>query len=50
MRVLKTGGDFAECRDEAGVRHLVATDLVGPLGAGATVLVHAGVAIGQVAA
>ncbi|MGI9183870.1 MAG: HypC/HybG/HupF family hydrogenase formation chaperone [Solirubrobacteraceae bacterium] len=50
MRVLRAGEDFAECRDQAGVSHEVATDLVFGVGAGETVLVHAGVAIGRVAA
>lgn len=50
MQVLRAGEDFAECRDEAGARHEVATDLVAGVGAGETVLVHAGVAIARVAA
>jgi hydrogenase maturation factor len=49
MRVLRAGQDFAECRDDAGERHQVATDLIAGVGVGATVLVHAGVAIGLVA-
>jgi hydrogenase maturation factor len=49
MRVLRAGVDFAQCRDETGEQHQVATDLVAGVGAGATVLVHAGVAIGLVA-
>jgi hydrogenase maturation factor len=50
MQVLRAGEDFAECRDKAGARHEVATDLLAGVGAGETVLVHAGVAIARVAA
>ncbi len=50
MRVLRAAADFAECRDEAGVSHEVATDLISGVGAGETVLVHAGVAIARVTA
>ncbi len=50
MQVLAVGEAFAECRDEAGERHEVATELIAGVGAGETVLVHAGVAIARVAA
>ncbi|MGH2867184.1 MAG: HypC/HybG/HupF family hydrogenase formation chaperone [Solirubrobacteraceae bacterium] len=50
MQVLRAGEAFAECRDGAGARHEVATDLISGVGAGETVLVHAGVAIARVAA
>ncbi len=49
MRVVSAGPEFSRCQDEAGERHEIATDLVGALRAGDTVLVHAGVAIGQLA-
>ncbi len=50
MQVLRAREDFAECCDETGARHEVATDLVAGIGAGEMVLVHAGVAIARVAA
>jgi hydrogenase maturation factor len=45
MRVMTPGPDTATCRDEAGMLHDVAIDLVGPVTAGDELLVHAGVAI-----
>ena len=39
------GGFDMLCRDDAGRFETVATELVGPLGAGDRLLVHAGVAI-----
>jgi hydrogenase expression/formation protein HypC len=46
MRVVEIGRDGALCADEAGATHEVAVDLVDGVAPGATVLVHAGVAIG----
>ena len=39
------GGTDALCRDDRGREETVATELVGPVGAGDRLLVHAGVAI-----
>ena len=47
MRVIRAGDLAAVCRDDDRRLHEVATDLVGPVSAGDVVLVHAGVAIGQ---
>ena len=46
MRVLAVGAGDATCVDEAGATHQVALDLLAGVAPGATVLVHAGVAIG----
>ncbi len=46
MRVLAVGADSAVCADDHGHTHDVVIDLVGGAAPGATVLVHAGVAIG----
>jgi hydrogenase maturation factor len=45
MRVVSASADSAVCEDDQGAQHEVATDLVAPVRAGETVLVHAGVAI-----
>ncbi|MBV9816962.1 MAG: HypC/HybG/HupF family hydrogenase formation chaperone [Solirubrobacterales bacterium] len=45
MRVTAADAVTAVCRDAAGDTHEVAIDLVGPVGAGDHLLVHAGVAI-----
>jgi hydrogenase maturation factor len=46
MTVVSVGEQGAACLDEAGVRHeQIAVELVGPVGPGDRVLVHAGVAI-----
>jgi hydrogenase maturation factor len=47
MRVLALDADGARCVDELGQRHDVAVELVGPVGVGDELLVHAGVAIRQ---
>lgn len=47
MQVLEVGSSVAICADDRGERHEVAVDLVEPVDAGARLLVHAGVAIGQ---
>ncbi len=46
MRILAVGPDSAVCADDSGRRHDVVIDLIGDAVPGATVLVHAGVAIG----
>jgi hydrogenase expression/formation protein HypC len=46
MRVVELGADAAVCTDRDGVTHEVAVDLLDGVAPGATVLVHAGVAIG----
>jgi hydrogenase assembly chaperone HypC/HupF len=46
MRVVEAG-DVAVCADEAGMRSEVMTDLVGPVGAGDLLLVHAGTALAR---
>lgn len=43
------GGADAVCRDDGGRAETVATDFVGPVGAGDRLLVHAGVAIEVIA-
>jgi hydrogenase maturation factor len=50
MRVLSLDDTFALCADEHGVTQSVAVDLVAPVGPGAQVLVHAGVAIARLGA
>lgn len=45
LTVAAVRGDDATCRDEQGREELVATELVGEVGPGDRVLVHAGVAI-----
>jgi hydrogenase maturation factor len=47
MRVLESDENLAVCADDRGERHEVAVDLVGRVVAGSRLLVHAGVAIGQ---
>ena len=47
MRVLELDEYVALCADDHGQRHEVAVDLVGQVAPGSRVLVHAGVAIGQ---
>jgi hydrogenase maturation factor len=47
MEVTAAADELACCRDADGAIHEVALDLVGPLGAGENVLVHAGVAIAR---
>jgi hydrogenase maturation factor len=49
MRVVEIGADAALCTDEGGTIHHVAIDLMDGVTPGATVLVHAGVAIGWAA-
>jgi len=49
LTVASVAGTDAWCRDEQGREELVATELVGRVGAGDRVLVHAGVAIERVA-
>ncbi len=46
MRVVEIGSQAAVCADDSGATHQVAVDLVDGVTPGATVLVHAGVAIG----
>ena len=45
LTVVGVAGADARCRDEAGREELVAVELVGPVGPGDRLLVHAGVAI-----
>jgi hydrogenase expression/formation protein HypC len=45
MRVIEVADDYAECVDGDGARQAVLVDLIGPVGPGDSVLVHAGVAI-----
>jgi len=45
LTVVEVAGSDARCRDAAGREESVATELVGPVGAGDRLLVHAGVAI-----
>lgn len=47
MRVVECDENVAVCADDHGQRHEVAVDLVGRVVAGSRLLVHAGVAIGQ---
>jgi hydrogenase expression/formation protein HypC len=46
MRVVEIGRQAAVCADDSGATHHVAVDLVDGVTPGATVIVHAGVAIG----
>jgi hydrogenase expression/formation protein HypC len=46
MRVVELGAEAAVCTDADGATHEVALDLLDGVTPGATVLVHAGVAIG----
>jgi hydrogenase maturation factor len=46
MRVMRLGADAAVCADGRGATHEVAVDLLDGVTLGASVLVHAGVAIG----
>ena len=45
LTVVAVDGADARCRDEAGRGETVAIELVGPVGVGDRLLVHAGVAI-----
>jgi hydrogenase expression/formation protein HypC len=45
LTVVAVAGPDARCRDAAGREESVATELVGPVGVGDRLLVHAGVAI-----
>lgn len=45
LTVTAVSGADARCRDEAGRTEIVAIELVGPVGVGDRLLVHAGVAI-----
>jgi hydrogenase maturation factor len=47
MQVVRVRDGAALCADDAGQCHEIATDLVEPVRIGDRVLVHAGVAIGQ---
>ena len=47
MRVLELGDGAAVCADDDGEHHEVAVDLVEHVEQGSRLLVHAGVAIGQ---
>lgn len=49
LTVTTVEGSDARCRDEQGREELVATELVGDVGPGDRVLVHAGVAIERLA-
>jgi hydrogenase maturation factor len=50
MRVVEAvAGGLALCQDEEGARSEVMTDLVGDVGTGDAVLVHAGVALVRLA-
>lgn len=49
LTVATVAGPDARCRDEQGREELVATELVGEVGPGDRVLVHAGVAIERLA-
>jgi len=50
MRVERETDGLAACRDDGEVLHEVQIDLVGPVVAGDSVLVHAGVAIARLGA
>jgi hydrogenase maturation factor len=50
MRVVATDGMVAICSDEHSQFHEIAVDLVSPIAVGDGVLVHAGVAIGNLGA
>ncbi|MGI8874493.1 MAG: HypC/HybG/HupF family hydrogenase formation chaperone [Egibacteraceae bacterium] len=45
LTVVEAGALDARCRDDDGREEVVAVELVGPVGAGDRVLVHAGVAL-----
>jgi hydrogenase expression/formation protein HypC len=45
LTVVAVAGADARCRDEAGRTETVAVELVGPVGVGDRLLVHAGVAL-----
>jgi hydrogenase maturation factor len=45
LTVVAIAGADARCRDEAGRTETVAVELVGPVGVGDRLLVHAGVAL-----
>jgi hydrogenase expression/formation protein HypC len=45
LAVVTVDGDTARCRDDEGRYETVAIELVGPVGPGDRVLVHAGVAL-----
>lgn len=45
LAVVSVDGDTARCRDDDGRVETVAIELVGPVGPGDRVLVHAGVAL-----
>ncbi len=45
LRVIALAGDDALCEDSAGTQTMVAIDLVAPVVAGDTILMHGGVAI-----
>ncbi len=49
MRVVSAGDGVAVCRDSDQQLHEVAIDLVAPVGDGDALLVHAGVAIAELA-
>jgi hydrogenase assembly chaperone HypC/HupF len=50
MRVVSSDDALAVCRDDDRAIHEVAIDLVSPVAVGDRLLVHAGVAIGQLGA
>jgi hydrogenase maturation factor len=50
LTVTQVSGADARCRDEQGREELVAIELVGDVGPGQRLLVHAGVAIERLAA
>ena len=50
LTVATVEGSDARCRDDSGREELVATELVGEVGPGDRVLVHAGVAIERLGA
>lgn len=50
LTVTSVDGSDARCRDDEGREELVATELVGEVGPGDRVLVHAGVAIERLVA
>jgi len=49
MEVVEQREELAVCVDAEGRRHEVAVDLIEPAAPGARILVHAGVAIGELA-
>jgi hydrogenase expression/formation protein HypC len=48
VRVISIEGDDALCEDAAGIRTVIAVELVAPLQLGEILLTHGGVAIGKV--